>query len=413
MSRRASEQQSVRRPLFITFAIVQGNFARADYPGPPIFAANCRQLSRAYAQSRERVRLLPAARLFDVVERRSRILHDLPRARYKVVPYLIDLAARSGAWQRQPEAFSPRSRHGREQLAELVQHLFEFYRVPAWLRAALGPRRGRPARSPAFGWYVHLAQGRNLRTAPDLPLQLSRRAAHEALTAPATSSPQQALLYGYLRGHDAPRAVLRELLLVARAGSFDWDETRLKLWEKLARAPRLRAEQVQPLLHYAERCRTEGASLDVPVRVLLCGMERWHALLRDAATRRRALQFGPQFYERWASRLPCVALEGRCEEGDYALTELRSFHELFEEGQLMHHCVFSYAHAARAGAVSIWSLRLTRAGREVSRVTVRVMTKERVLAEARRRFNAAIEPHERRLLHTWASRQGLEVAPGV
>ena len=75
----------------------------------------------------------------------------------------------------------------------------------------------------------------------------------------------------------------------------------------------------------------------------------------------------------------------------------------------MQHCVFSYAAAARAGTVSIWSLRLTLAGREVSRVTVRVAPDSRAVVEARRRCNAAFQPHERELLQSWASIQGLSV----
>jgi PcfJ-like protein len=101
---------------------------------------------------------------------------------------------------------------------------------------------------------------------------------------------------------------------------------------------------------------------------------------------------------------------GSSEQGDYTIRELLSFRELFEEGQLMQHCVFTYAAAARAGSASIWSLRLTHAGREVSRVTVRVAPSERALVEARRRCNHAIQPNERELLQRWANSQGLSVA---
>lgn len=413
MSRRASKQQSFDFPSLVTPAIIQGRFPHARYPGKAIFVGNCRELARAYRLSRGRPKLLAAARLFGAVERYSHILHQLRHERYKVVPYLIDLAGRSAVWLRAPEDFRPRTTHGRDQLAELIRYLFESYRVPAWLRAALAPRRGRPGQALAFGWYVHVAQGQSLRSAPALPLRLSRRAAHEAMSAPARCPPQQALLYGYLRAHEATAGVRDALLSAARARDFVLEEWSLKLFEKIARTPELAADQVQPLLHYAQVRRAEGASVELSVPALLRGMQRWHAALRDVVVRQRALAYGPEFDQRWAPSLAETRFEGSFEHGDYALIELRSFRELFEEGQVMHHCVFSYAQAARSGTVSIWSLRVTRAGREVGRVTVRVAANERAVVEARRHCNQSIHPHERELLRSWASSHGLSLAWGV
>jgi hypothetical protein len=207
---------------------------------------------------------------------------------------------------------------------------------------------------------------------------------------------------------------MRDAVLQAtRFRDFTLDAPWLKLLERIARTRELPAVQIAPLFDYLEVRRQEGASLDVPTAVLLRGMQRWHAELRDAAARRTALQYGPQFDERWAASLPATSFEGNSEHGDYAVSELRSFRELFEEGQAMHHCVFTYAHIARAGTVSIWSLRVTQAGREVGRVTVRVVVKERAVVEARRRCNHSIEPHERELPRGWAASRGLSLASGV
>lgn len=410
MSRRFFEQQPCDLSSLVTSAIIQGQFRSSKYPGTAIFADNCRELARAYRLSRGRAKLLPAARLFGAVERYTRILQQLRHERYKVVPYLIDMAGRSAAWLRAPEDFRPRTTHGRDQLPELIRFLFESYRVPAWLRAALAPRRGRPGRAPAFGWYVHVAQGNNLRSAPALPLPLSRRAAHEALRAPARHRPEQALLYGYLQANRAAPAVRDRLLQLSCVRNFRLEPPWLELYEKIARTPTLPAEQVWPLLEYARARRSEGVAIDVPLPVLLRGLERREAAQREALVRQRALQYGAAFDERWDSRVPAPPFEGSSEHGDYTLSELRSLRELFEEGQRMQHCVFTYGAAARAGTASIWSLRLTHAGREISRVTVRIAPTERALVEARRRCNHAIQPHERELLQSWAKSQGLSLA---
>jgi hypothetical protein len=408
MSRRFFEQQSCDLSL-VTPAIIQGRFRSSKYPGTAIFADNCRELAHAYRLSRGGPKLQPAARLFGAVERYTHILNQLRHARYKVVPYLIDMAQRSDEWLRAPEDFRPRTTHGRDQLPELIRYLFESYRVPAWMRAALAPRRGRPGRAPAFGWYVHVAQGKNLRSAPALPLPLSRKAAHEALRAPARHEPEQALLYGYLQANAAPPAVRDQLLQLSLWNQLPLDPPSLKLYEKLARTPAVLPEQVRPLLEYAQARRAEGASLDISVPAMLRAIERREAERREALVRQQAAHYGAQFDEHWPSHLPASPLEGACEHGQFTLRELRSLRELFEEGQHMQHCVFTYAAAARAGTASIWSLRFSRAGRDVGRVTVRVTPGERTLVEARRRCNRAIHPHERELLQSWAKSEGLSV----
>lgn len=396
----------------VTPAIIQGRFRSSKYPGTAIFAENCRELARAYRLAKARPKLEPVARLFGAVERYTRILHQLRHARYKVVPYLIDMAARSASWLRAPEEFRPRTTHGKDQLPELISHLFEQYRVPRWLRAALAPRRGRPGQAPPFGWYVHVAQGNNLRNAPALPLVLTRRAAHEALRAPARHRPEQALLYGYLQAHAAAPAVRDRLVQ-----NLHWQKLKLapfwlQLFEKIARTPAVQPRQIEPLLDYARARRLEGAAMDLSVPEMLRVLQRREAEQRQAALRQRALQYGPEFDQRWASRDVAAPFASSSERGDCTISELRSFREIFEEGQLMQHCVFIYAAAARDGTVSIWSLRLTHAGREVGRVTVRVAPTERAVVEARRRCNEAILPHERELLQSWASSQGLSVALG-
>lgn len=399
--------------LPITPAIIEGRLGHARYPGSAIFAANCREISRAFALCRGGAKVQAAVRLFAAVEQQTRILHQLRHSQYKVVSYLVDLAQRSAAWLRAPEDFRPRTTHGRDQIGELVRYLFESYRVPAWLRAALEPQRGRPALAPAFGWYVHVAQGQNLRSAPELPLRLSRRAAHEAQFAPARYPPGQALLYGCLRACAASAAARDALLTATRSHHVVLDDAWLQLFERIARAPEFPVDQVRPLLDYVRAQRAEGACVDLPLAALRRRMERHHAAQREELVRRQALHFGAAFDQRWPSSSSTPSLSGSCEHGDYTMSELRSLRELFEEGQVMQHCVFTYAHAARNGTAAIWSLRLTRAGQEMGRVTVRVTPGDKAVVEARRRCNQGIHGYERELLRHWSASLGWSLAPGV
>jgi hypothetical protein len=126
-----------------------------------------------------------------------------------------------------------------------------------------------------------------------------------------------------------------------------------------------------------------------------------------------ARRFRFRYDERWPSRFEDEPFEGRCEQGEYSVTELRSARELFEEGQRMHHCVATYTEPASAGVVSIWSLRLSRDAHEVGQVTLRVALSSREFVEARRFANRRIEPHELEIVQRWAKQSGLGVSLGL
>jgi hypothetical protein len=367
------------------------------------------------SQARARPKTLPAARLFASVERHSSILQTLRPGRYKIVPYLIDLATHGARWVRAPEDFRPTSEHGAEQVVELVRHLLERYPTPGWLHAPLTPRRGLRLSSAPFEWYLHVAQGGNLRTAPQLPFPLTRRGAHEAMLAPTKLAPHQALLFGHLRACGGQDAVVLEILTRVGTRSVVIDPVWLELYEKIARTPDMPAHQVRPLCDYVEyrrfRCerRDHFVLREHGVRSLLKRMEEWHTELRAAAFQRQlaARTFRFAFDERWPSQLTDAELEGDCEHGAFVVTELRSAKELFEEGQRMHHCVATYTASAGSGTVSIWSLRLKREQREIGRVTIRVAVASREIVEARRFANQKIQPHEQRVLQRWAAKSGL------
>ena len=260
-----------------------------------------------------------------------------------------------------------------------------------------------------------MAQGGNLRTAPRLPLSLTKRGAHEALLAPAHLSPLRALLFGHLRACGGDQAVLCEI--VTQVQGTDVEPFWLELYEKIARARDVPPEQVRPLVDYVAyrrfRCerRDRFVLADHDVPSLVKRMVEWHAALRAANFQRAAgVHFRFAYDERWPSRHETSDFEGTCEQGDYTLLELRSVRDLFEEGQHMHHCVATYA---STGVASIWSLRLRHEGREVGRVTIRVALPGREVVEARRFANQKIQPYELQILQRWATKAGLTVSKGL
>jgi hypothetical protein len=90
---------------------------------------------------------------------------------------LLALSAHAGRWVRQPEGWEPRSHNAYRQFHALVRHLTARYDVPTFLNTAwlegLTPKGVVHQR-----WFLHVAQGQNIRTASGLPVALTKKQAN-------------------------------------------------------------------------------------------------------------------------------------------------------------------------------------------------------------------------------------------
>ena len=97
---------------------------------------------------------------------------------------LLALSAHHRDWVRPLDAWRARSHNARRQFASLLRHLIARYEVPAFLDAAwLAGLTPEAVKHQA--WYKHVAGGRNIRTADDLPIPLTKKQAHHFVRAPA------------------------------------------------------------------------------------------------------------------------------------------------------------------------------------------------------------------------------------
>jgi hypothetical protein len=385
----------------ITPRIVQGCYRSARYPGTARFAQHCAELSDAYRNAKPSSRREPIARLFAVVEERSRLFELRPH-RHKLVTYLIDVGQRHPQWIREPESWFPENAAQPEpQLRALMKHLFARYRTPRWFEGALALKRGRPVRAPELDWFVHVGQGGSLRSAPGLDLPLTRRAAHEALQAPATMSPRQALLWGKLRAFGGSSELTRAVFNHCRFATVD--DRMLKLCEKILRCPAFPVARVSQLLDQVSGRPSRIASQSA--LELLASVERQELQL---ALERAAKQY-VYLSRPWAPLPLASSHREQLAEGVWRVRELLSAAELVEEGVRMRHCVATYVERCMRGEASIWSLELVRNPRETQRVTLRVCVAERTVVEAKRFANAPIDAAERRMIEEWAAVNQLRV----
>jgi hypothetical protein len=237
---------------------------------------------------------------------------------------------------------------------------------------------------------------------------LSRRAAHALSRAPSDLLPRAALRWAQIAGFGVRADVARALL------QYRLELEQEPFWrmflEKLAAAKELRLDRIGPLVDYLRHRRREakdytlnGQSIDSMLRAV----ERWHAELRR--NQRQPAFTVPPAQARWE---PLPEIEPRTETFDvetWDVREILTFEELFDEGRRMHHCVASYARACHARSMSIWSLRVRDAQRELARVTIRMDVAARKIVEARRFANAFVTTEQLRFIRRWADLNRIEV----
>jgi hypothetical protein len=412
--KRCSSRRPPRTPSeAITTLVIERRWQGRRLPGSACFVANCRLLAKSYRARTRRPRHAPVIALFATLERESIILDSLRPDRHKIVAVLLRLASYAAAWVRPVEDWRPASASGESQFCDLIRYLFERYPAPAFFHSSWYPVRRGGFDWTAFGWYLHVARGASMRTAPDLPVRLSRRAAHEAAAAPATLSPRRALRWGQIRAAGVPPQLAHAILATPAGRDFQNDAFWLPFFQKLALESTLRADQVRPLVYYLmNRVRAgdrDGFSFKGrTIASLVRAMERWHQELvfRRYAHVCAANDVGDTHWGPAAGISPLSAERN----GDlWQLIELCSPRELLDEACRMHHCVPIYHQSCLGGLTSIWSLRTSRLGHETARVTIRIDVAKRAIVEARGPANSAITPAQHAWIKYWARINGLEV----
>ena len=133
------------------------------------------------------------------------MLHDLDPGSFGLLlntflQGLMQLARRHRDFVRTPDEWQPTSRNSRRQFTQIARHLLARYPdVPDFLDAAwISPEDEDQRRWQE--WFLHLGGGGNFRTAPDLPIKLTKSIAHELLQTPESTPIPKALRRAQILG---------------------------------------------------------------------------------------------------------------------------------------------------------------------------------------------------------------------
>ena len=343
--------------------------------------------------------------------------HLGPFAENSFVDALSRLASRRADWVRPLADWEPDSRNPRRQLTGLARHLLARYDdVPACLDAAWFGVDGDELRRRQ-DWFVHLGNGGSLRTAPGMPVTLTKRMAHLYLQADDELMPEEALRWAQVTGQGGDNDLAWEVLRSRLGRSFEHEEFWSSVIIFLVRTPALGLQHIGPVVDYlhdqkfvpVER-RLPGGRVEVDgppqpnltmksrsVDKLLRQVEAWHeelaqqARLEEPASKRPAER---TYRREWGAEMIAdfehVERQGHgVDRVLWSVRQLRNRSELATEGREMHHCAYSLAKKCKSGATSIWSLSVKLGtGRRVQVLTVAVEPTSRRITQARGRYNA-------------------------
>ncbi len=344
-------------------------------------------------------------------------------ANYLAADALIKLNDRRGQWQRKPEEWKSPSHNAQRQLASLIRHLVARFPVPefmdaAWFRNEPGSRRLRE-------WYLHIASGKNIRTART-PIPLTSKMAHCFLQAPDSYEIEAAFLWGQVHalGGDA---VLTHALLGSRNGYlFTNNDFWISVIRFFVANPLLDRRHVGPVMDYLNaqkfQSRTvtgeDGTGTVIPppqpnmqmrgrtAGTLLAQVDKWHLELgRTKGV--ESLRFKPSGIKEMAFQTG-----GKDALVLWSIRELQSTADLVAEGKAMRHCVASYARSCANGNCSIWALELDRRMGVEKSQTIEV-TKQGVIVQCRGKLNRLPTAVELKIVQRWAEAAGLMVSPYV
>ena len=425
-SRLAQKKLEVRKPARIIESIVKGELTCADVTEPHLRAV-CKAWESAQDSCRTRNafgELLQQIRpCSELISNQPAIAHFGHQAGNTFVDGLLALARSSRNWIRPVADWKPQTHNTRRQFASLARHLFCEWPVPAFMDSVWFVGHSKEA-ARQQGWFLHIGQGQNIRTA-NIPLPYTKRMAHYFMQAPADYTVQAALRWGQIHGLGGNERLARALIGTRIGTTFEQDDFWITVFQFLIANPMLDPAHVGPIVDYIyeQRFVPEEAFLapDIlerrgpPQPNFTMKGRTPESLLRQVEAWHRGLAKIHQPKAEWpASGIDGFEFVEGTERGGnlkvWSITELLSTKALVAEGRKMRHCVVTYVHSCAVGECSIWSLEVETFEGASKILTLEVRNATRTICQARGKCNMLPGDKHRGIMRRWAEQAGLTLA---
>lgn len=313
-------------------------------------------------------------------------------------------------WIRLIENWEPNTKNIHKQFSQLVRHLFTNYKIPEFFDSIWFDNNS--AYKDRTDWFLWIAKGNNIRKATNLPFELTKKMAHEFLSAPSNYDIYQALRYGQIMGLGGDLRLcqtVNETFLGRNLGRPNKEHS--DFWTTVImffiNNPMLDRNQFGPIIDYINHIKF-GQNPQQPgftikgrnPQILLEQVEAWHKQLQKSR--------GKRFKEWKSCNFESFIKEEK--SGDslkkWEIIELLNSKELDQEGRSLRHCVGSYADSCVMRRCAIFSLRL-----DNERIgTIEVIPDSKRVVQVRGRFNALLGGKNWQIITEWAGNEGLNLS---
>ena len=340
---------------------------------------------------------------------------------------LVLMAQDKDKWVRTPKTWKRRSQKVEQQLSSLLQHLYEAYTTPAFLRKSWLAQSDKPRQ-----WYYHLASGGSVRSIPDLPIKLSKKMAHLIRKVPGNFGLTEGFRWAQVLGLGGNDRLFREIAVSFLRKPTENEGFWAKVIAWLVRQTDLNYVYVVPILDYLKAVIAEDQGFSLQGRTwksMMRAMENWHVQLRNAELQRRKAINNPWKTDRFVdlemigefgvknviSRkvkgyLSSIGQLEKYPGAIVSIAQILTEAELLAEGKRMHHCVGTYGNICGKGMTSIWTLQSWDGCEEKSLLTIELDLDDLQIIQVRGKCNRRPSKEELLIIKEWAKAQDLKIS---
>jgi hypothetical protein len=289
-----------------------------------------------------------------------------------------------------------------KQFASLIRYLFSPYKIPGFFDSSWFS-----GQAVEMTWWFFVAGGGNIRKAPNLPIELTKKQAHLLMQAPEGYSLTQALRYGQIMGLQEDKRLVEAVLATKLGREFKNEEFWMSVIFMFLNNPMMDRRVLPQVVDYidfqkfAPNAPHPGMSMKGRnPQALLDEVEAWHnKISKDRG--RDYMEWHPTGIHGFHTTETF-----QNHPRHWKIEELTNSKQLSDEGRSMHHCVASYKYSASQGRCSIWSLKCD--GERL--VTIEVNNSNKLIVQARGKFNKMPEGKSVEMIRKWASEQELGIS---
>lgn len=333
-------------------------------------------------------------------------------------------------WQRPIMEWQPGTRNAARQFSALARYLFTQYDIPAFMDSAWYKDDVK-----AQKWFIHIGEGKNIRTAYSLPIRMTKKMAHYFIQAPANYEINAAFRWAQIHALGGNKAIADAVAGTQLARVFTDNDFCLSVMQFFIDNPMLDVSQYNPIVDYIWNQKYENRMLFIERGIareegpaqpnfsmhgrtpdtLLNQVEIWHRQLG------RELRGGDLQWVKseFADYNYVEGHENSRNMKIWTINELLSSNELIAEGRKQSHCVASYARSCFTGKTSIWTMGLQNclyANKGQIRqklLTIELHILSKTIRQIRGLRNRLASSDEMDVIYRWAHKQGFAIAKYV